>query len=194
MRRVIAGVLVGGEGRRMGGAAKGLLRVASGETILERWASIFDRLGIERVLVGLRPEYASLGWRQIEDDASARGPLAGVLALLEHAGDRRVITVACDMPHVSDGLVRALVDGDDGPILAPRQNGRWQALFARYDAPRVLPLARAQARAGQLALQALFDHAGAVELSTDEAQRHELRDWDSPADIDSADGHSRMRS
>ena len=184
MRGVIAGVLVGGEGRRMRGAAKGLLRTASGETIVQRWAGVFDRIDIERILVGVRPEYAALGWRQIEDDPAARGPLAGLLALLAEAGGRRAIVVACDMPHVGDALVRALLDADDAPIVAPRSEGRWQPLFARYDAPRVLALARAQASEGRLALQSLLDRAGAVELPMDEAQRSELRDWDSPDDID----------
>lgn len=170
----------------MGGAPKGLLRVGSGETIIERWASIFDRLGIERALVGVRPEYAATGWRQLEDDSEARGPLAGLLALLELAGERRAIAVACDMPHVTDSLVRRLIEaGTEGAlIVAPRQDARWQPLFARYDAPRVLPIARAQARGGQMALQSLLDRAGAVELAIDEAERHELRDWDAPEDID----------
>lgn len=184
MQRVIAGVLVGGEGRRMGGAAKGLLRVASGETIVERWGAIFDRLGIERVLVGARAEYAALGWRRIDDDPEARGPLAGLLALLAEAGDGRTIAVACDMPHVDEALVRALLDAPDAPIVAPRRDGCWEPLFARYDAPSVLPIARAQAREGRMALQSLLDRAGAVELVLDGARRRELRDWDAPADID----------
>lgn len=168
----------------MGGAAKGLLRTASGETIVERWAALFDRLGIERVLVGGRPEYAALGWRQIDDDPEARGPLAGVLALLSEAGDRAAIAVACDMPFVSDALVSALLAAPAAPIVAPRDAHGWQPLFARYDAARVLPIARAQARAGRFALQALLDGAGAVELALQPAQRTELRDWDAASDIE----------
>jgi molybdopterin-guanine dinucleotide biosynthesis protein A len=184
MRRVIAGVLVGGQGSRMGGAPKGLLRTPSGETIVERWAAIFDRLGLDRVLVGVRSEYAALGWRSIEDDAAARGPLAGLLALLSDAGEGHAIAVACDMPYVSDALVSALLAAAPAPIVAPRQDDRWQPLFARYDAPRVLPLARAQAHAGQWALQSLLDRAGAVELALDDAQREQLRDWDVASDIE----------
>ena len=184
MRRVIAGVLVGGAGSRMGGAAKGLLRRTSGETLVERWAGIFDGLEIERVLVGDRAEYAALGWQQLEDDPAARGPLAGLLALLAFAGDRYAIAVACDMPHASPELVRALLDAADAPIVAPRQEGLWQPLFARYDAARVLPRALAQAREGQNALQPLLTRAGAHELVISDAQRSELRDWDAPSDID----------
>lgn len=168
----------------MGGVAKGLLRTASGETIVERWGAMFDRLGVERVLVGVRPEYATLGWRQIEDDPQARGPLAGVLALLSEAGDRYAIAVACDMPFVSDALLSALLGAAHAPIVAPRQGGRWQPLFARYDAAPMLPIARAQARAGQLALQSLLDRAGTVELALPDAQRRELRDWDAASDIE----------
>ncbi len=184
MRRVLVGVLVGGESRRMGGSPKGLLRVSTGETILERWGGIFDRLGIERVLVGARPEYEVLGWRTLADDPAAHGPLAGLLSLLSEAGDRYAIAVACDMPYVGDDLVRRLLEAGDATVVAPRREDRWEPLFARYDAKRVLPIARAQAVEGRMALQRLLDRSGAVELPTDEEERRALGDWDSETDID----------
>lgn len=167
----------------MGGLAKGLL-MRDGESIVARWGSIFDRLGIPRVLVGGRErEYAALGWRSIADDPRATGPLAGVLSLLEEAGEGSAIVVGCDMPWVEIELLQRLIAAPPAPIVAPRGAAGWEPLLARYDAARVLPIARAQASAGGMSLQALLDRAGAAELVLDEHERKQLRDWDTPEDL-----------
>ncbi|HEV3192501.1 MAG TPA: hypothetical protein VGY54_18455, partial [Polyangiaceae bacterium] len=60
-----------------------------------------------------------------------------------------------------------------------------EPLFARYDARRVLPLARRLARERAHSLQRLLDEARAVELPMRADEMNELRDWDTPADIES---------
>ena len=95
---MLAGIFVGGRSTRMGGRPKGLLRVPSGETLVERWSSIFAALSIPAVLVGQNPAYARLGMEQLEDAAPNIGPLGGLLALLERAKSGFAIAVACDSP------------------------------------------------------------------------------------------------
>jgi molybdopterin-guanine dinucleotide biosynthesis protein A len=159
----------------MGGRAKGLLVAPSGETIVARWTGLFARVGLPCVLVGSRPEYADLGLPIVEDDPPGVGPLGGLAGLL--AGGPAV-AVACDMPHVSEALLRRLVAGSPAaPILAPRRGRRWEPLFARYDAS-VLPLVRARLAGGRLGLQGLLDEAGAAELPVGETEWAELEDWD----------------
>jgi molybdopterin-guanine dinucleotide biosynthesis protein A len=190
---VCAGIFVGGRARRMGGAAKGLLAAdggksgGTGDTIIERWARLFGDLGITCVLVGAHEAYAQSGILQIPDDASTEGPLAGLIALLEHAGragSPSAIAVACDMPFVSAGLVRRLMDAPPATIVAARRDGRWEPFFARYDAASVLPVARTRAAERKMSLQGLLDACGATEMAIDPGEHHELRDWDSPEDLD----------
>ncbi|MCL2723535.1 MAG: NTP transferase domain-containing protein [Polyangiaceae bacterium] len=170
----------------MGGKAKGLLRGPGGESIVERWAEIFRRLGIPHVLVGEHPAYASLGICTIPDNTRAPGPLGGLLALLEHAAEGHTLAVACDMAHVSEALVKRLVDAPPAQIVAARRGGVWEPLFARYNVDAVLPVAHTQAANGRFSLQGVLNLCSACELPLDREQANELRDWDSPEDIDAA--------
>jgi molybdopterin-guanine dinucleotide biosynthesis protein A len=174
----------------MGGRAKGLLASPEGPSIVERWERILRGLGHDVVLVGGRTEhdaYAHLPIERIADEPPGIGPLGGLVALLRRAAGSRVLAVACDMPFVSRDLVDRLGKFPaDGPILAARRDGRWEPLFARYDAASVLPLALARARevAGSRSLQRLLDQCGAVELPLSPGEEHELDDWDSPEDTE----------
>ena len=55
---ILAGIFVGAASSRMGGAPKGLLRVISGETIVERGVSLLRVVGADVVLVGDARAYA----------------------------------------------------------------------------------------------------------------------------------------
>ncbi len=131
-------------------------------------------VGLPCVLVGARAEYADIGLAVVEDDPGGVGPLGGLAGLL--AGGSAV-AVACDMPHVSAALLLRLVQAPAAPIVAPRREGRWEPLFARYDAS-VLPVVRARLAAGRLGLQGLLDEAGAEELPVSTSEWAELEDWD----------------
>jgi molybdopterin-guanine dinucleotide biosynthesis protein A len=168
-----AGILVGGAGSRMGGRAKGLLLTPDGETIVDRWRRLFGALGLPCLLVGVRPEYAELGLPVVPDDPPGVGPLGGLAALLARGS---AVAVACDMPYATEALLGRLLAAPDAPIVAPRHDdGRWEPLFARYDAA-VLPCVRARLERRALSLQGLLDEAGAVPLPVSEWD--ELRDWD----------------
>lgn len=177
---VCAGIFVGGASSRMGGRAKGLLPGPGGVTLLERWHRLFEALEIESMLVGRRPEYAAIPLPQLEDAPAGVGPLGGLAALLAAAGERRAVVVACDMPYASQEDVEALLAAPAAPIVAPRRDGRWEPLFAVYDAPTVLPFVRRQLDEGRHSLQALLTEAGARELAMDPAH---LDDWDAPGDL-----------
>ncbi|HEY8427872.1 MAG TPA: molybdenum cofactor guanylyltransferase [Sandaracinaceae bacterium] len=182
MADVLAGIFVGGASSRMG-TPKGLLRTASGVTLVDRWRALFDELGIEHVLVGVRPEYASVPLRSIADDPSGIGPIGGLAALLSEAGARCALAVACDMPFVTRDDVTALIEAPRAPIAAPRRAGRWEPLCARY-APEVRALVGSRIAAGRYALQGLLEEAGAVEVALPSAH---LDDWDTPQDRETSE-------
>jgi molybdopterin-guanine dinucleotide biosynthesis protein A len=179
----IAGLFVGGRATRMGGHPKGLMHAPSGPTIVDRWRALLDSLSVPAVLVGAHPAYAHLGIPMVADDPVGIGPLGGLVALLRRAGSGRALALAGDMPFVSRALVARLLSGGDAPVLAFRRGERWEPLCARYDAPRVLPIAVARAASGLHSLQGLLDEAGAVGVPLSEAEQDELSDWDSPGDL-----------
>lgn len=177
--RAVGGVFVGGASSRMG-RPKGWVRGPDGRPLVERALAVLREAGLEAVLVGVRPEYAGLG-PALPDPIESAGPLAGLVALLEHGGGRRVVALACDMPYVTADDVRALL-AIDAPIVAARRDGRWEPLFAAYDAS-VLGEARARLAAGRRSVSGLIEALGAGEAPIDPAH---LVDWDTPADVSDA--------
>ena len=180
---LIAGIFVGGAGRRMGRLAKGLLEAPGGGTLVDRWRAVLDEVGVARVvLVGRHPAYGSLDLETIDDEPSGVGPIGGLAALLRRAGGSRALALACDMPFVSAALVERLAAAPEAPVVAPRRNGVWEPLCARYDAAQVLPHARRRIAACEYSLQSLLAEAGAAPLSPEPGDAPQLRDWDVPED------------
>jgi len=170
---ILGGIFAGGRATRMGGIDKGML-TKNGVTLIDRWRALFAEVMVPCVIVGG-------AHAEITDAITGIGPLGGLIALCERAKGGYAIAVACDMPHVSRALLERLIAAPDCELIAPHENEKWQPLFARYDADRILPRAKRNAERGVFSLQALFEHAVNLELSSSEIG--ELVDWDEPTDI-----------
>lgn len=182
----VVGIFVGGASRRMGGYPKGLLPATEkdGSTIVLRTLRLADAIASEVVLLGAHDAYRHLPCRTLVDEREGAGPLGGLVTLLSYAKDSFAIGLACDMPYLTAPLLRRLATATDAaPIVAPRDGGRWSALFARYDAARVLPMARAHLVSENHSLQTLFEEARAHELPLSSEERLALKDWDHPGDM-----------
>jgi molybdenum cofactor guanylyltransferase len=193
---VLFGILVGGRSQRMGGLPKGNLD-AGGLPLIVRTIELCREVarahamaGAERVaLIGDGRAYIVDDVLRLDDAPAGVGPLGGLSALLEAALARGhdAVALAVDMPHLGAALLGRLIREHDGALaLAPREAGRWQPLCARYRPARVLPLVRELLSRGQSSPQALFSAlgSGAVELELEPAERVQLRDWDTPQDIE----------
>ncbi|WIM06055.1 MAG: molybdenum cofactor guanylyltransferase [Candidatus Nitricoxidivorans perseverans] len=110
-------ILAGGQGRRMGGADKGLIDFRGRPMVahvIERLAPQVDRL----ILSANRNEaaYAAFGLPVVSDRiANFPGPLAGVQAGLAACETPLLATAPCDAPHLPPDLVarlRAALAGD----------------------------------------------------------------------------------
>lgn len=182
---MLSGIFVGGRSRRMAGYPKALLRSGDGETLIARAIRVARAAGLTPCLVGedgavRRAEPALAEVPTVPDAAPGRGPLGGLLALLDAAHGAPTIALACDMPRVDEALLRRLAEAPDAPIVAPRRAGRWEPLCARYDAARVRPIAARHLEAGVLALQALLDVADAMAIDLEDDAR--LDDVDTEAE------------
>jgi molybdopterin-guanine dinucleotide biosynthesis protein A len=183
MSTLVAGVFVGGGGTRMGGLPKGLLRTSDGVTLVERMRGLLVAAGAEVVLVGASDAYASMGLESVPDEPRGVGPLGGLASLLRRAGGAPTLALACDLPYVSATLLARLVSAPPAPIVAPKRDGRWEPLCARYDPAQVLPVIDRLLVARRHALQAVLDEARAVALPLSDAETLELHDWDVPSDV-----------
>lgn len=195
---VIGAVLVGGASRRMG-RPKADLAHPGGGTLAEHAVRILRDAGAREVwLLGAGGTAAGLdGVPRLDDARADRGPLGGLVAALERArglapdrtpsaapgGGPWVLLLACDLPYVDAGDARALARAaaaGAAPACAPRRDGRWEPLFACYDAARVAREAKSRLAAGSASLQGLLDAVGAMEHRVRDPRR--LDDWDTPDD------------
>jgi molybdopterin-guanine dinucleotide biosynthesis protein A len=193
------GIFIGGQGRRMGGVAKGLL-VHEGVALIERLPAICrEAAGSEApplylvgdYRVGDASAYPPSPLSRLEDRPAGFGPIGGLRALLlqAQAEGRDALALAVDLPHLQVGVVRRLyIERPEAPALAPREAGGWQPLIARYRPSVVLPVIDGALARGQTSLQSIF--AGlveigspAAELGLDADEQRALWDWDSPDDI-----------
>jgi FdhD protein len=104
---ITGAILAGGRSSRMG-QNKALLDVA-GTPLIQLVYDRMSRLFAEVLLITNDPDaYSFLPCRTIPDIYPGAGSLAGVHAALVASGTDRVFTVACDMPWLSEALIRHL--------------------------------------------------------------------------------------
>lgn len=114
MKAMITGViLAGGQGRRMGGADKGLQELGGrpmAAHVLERLA---PQVGAVLISANRNLErYAELGCPVLPDTLDGyAGPLAGLQAALAQATTPLLVTAPCDSPFLPADLVARLHDG-----------------------------------------------------------------------------------
>lgn len=184
-RKAIVGVLIGGASSRMGGKPKGLIELASGETILARTLRIVHEAKLDAVLVGDLVVYDGLRIPRIADVGTVGGPLAGLHALLDHADDRAAIAIACDMPFLTAALLKRLAtESPRAVVLAPRaiESHKWEPLCARY-AASVRPILSHAIEGGDRSFQQLLSRLQVTELPLSAEERHATLDWDTPSDM-----------
>jgi molybdopterin-guanine dinucleotide biosynthesis protein A len=165
-------VLAGGQGRRMGGVDKGLVRLDGRPMV----AHVIDRLApqVGPILVNANQNadaYAALGHPVVPDAVGGyAGPLAGLHAGLSRASTPFVVTVPCDSPFLPPDLVVRLADG-----LA--RGGAALAVAKTFDQPHpvfalvrrdVLPNLSAFLEAGGRKIDAWYASLAVVEVPFDD--------------------------
>jgi molybdopterin-guanine dinucleotide biosynthesis protein A len=174
----------------MGGRPKGLLPAPdTGEPLVVRTARLARALSMEVVLVGRADAYQALlpDVPVLRDLPEGVGPLGGLNALLQFARTRSafVLVVACDLPFIDASLLTRLRDDDSGAsVLAPRAaiDAPWEALLARYHVEQCLPVLEQALSEGVRSFQALFARLDVQPFVLKDLDQ--LRDWDSPEDVD----------
>jgi molybdopterin-guanine dinucleotide biosynthesis protein A len=109
--RVAAVILAGGQGRRMGGADKGLIEYR-GRPLIE-WALAALAPQVDELVISANrnlDSYAAYGRRVLPDSLPGfPGPLAGVLAALQAVTADWLLVAPCDTPHLPADLAARLL-------------------------------------------------------------------------------------
>jgi len=165
-------ILAGGEGRRVGGADKGLLDFRGQPLVahaLERLAPQVDGMLISanRNLVA----YRAFGYPVLTDESTERqGPLAGIAAGLRACPTAWLAVVPCDCPHLPTDLVTRLMAGKGiAPmaIAATAEGLQPTFMLCRRD---LLPALEAALATGERKMRAWCAAQGAVAVGFPDAQ------------------------
>jgi molybdenum cofactor guanylyltransferase len=156
------GVLVaGGRAERLGGVAKGLLRV-EGEPLAARTLRLFRDLFPEVLVVANDPApYRSLGAPVVPDAVPGKGAPGGVHAGLRAARTGWIFAAGCDMPFLSAEAIRFLWDrrGQASSVAVAWERGL-EGLHAFW-ARSALPTVERMLRDGDPSLRDLAAAVGA---------------------------------
>jgi molybdopterin-guanine dinucleotide biosynthesis protein A len=163
-----AAILAGGQARRLGGADKCTLTVG-GRTILDRQLALLRGLTPHVLLVGTHRQAPAHNVSVVPDGIPAAGALGGVYSALLAAPADPVLVVACDMPFVTEALVRRLVTtaGGEADVVVPRDARGRHPLCATW-ARRVAPHLRRRIEAGRLSVRDALDDLRVHEIGAGE--------------------------
>lgn len=171
-------VLAGGESRRFG-ASKALARVG-GERVVDRVVAAARGALDDVVLIANRPEpFAEMGLPMRPDVVAGAGALGGLHAALRWAaeeGRAGALCVACDMPFLRAGLLRALLERaeeGDADAVVPESTGRRgvEPLCAFYSV-RCLGEVERMLDAGERRLVDLLERVRTMRLPLAEVRRY----------------------
>ncbi len=147
-------ILAGGENTRIP-VLKGFLEVG-GSTLIGRSVAVLGRVFGNVVISTNMPErYFALGLPMVGDIRTEKCPMTGILSVLVATGEDAVFVVACDMPFLSERLIRYMVGehcarGEEQcyDAVLPLFRGKKEPLFGIYSRA-IIPFAESALRNGE---------------------------------------------
>lgn len=163
-------ILAGGQSSRMG-RDKALLQL-NGKSLLQHMQQLALDSGAVEVLISRNQP----GFIADAESAQQQGPLAGILAALQHCSSAQLLVLPIDTPLLSAASLRQLLQQANGAA----------SYFSNSPLPCVLPVSPAlndlisnQLRSGQRPVKALLSRLNATALP---APTTELFNTNTPAD------------
>ena len=175
--RIVGAILAGGKSRRMG-QNKALLSF-HGKPLIQHATELMQKI-FSQVLVVCwnRQQYEFLEIPTIVDKIPNCGPLGGIHAALSEVNNRPVFVLACDLPFVTQALIRYIVNfpvytdfdttGSENlnemPLAKiPTCQKRLQPLVGLYY-PGVLPIIEQQMTQYQLQIECFLQNIATIEV------------------------------
>jgi molybdopterin-guanine dinucleotide biosynthesis protein A len=185
--RIAAAIIAGGKATRMDGVAKGLLRDAAGNTVVQRLLNQIDAAGIADVVISANEphSYAELNLPIIADRHADIGPLGGIEAVLSNLSARCdcVLLFPCDLPNVTTNeiliLLRSHKESAGRVIFAVTAEGD-HPLCAVVPVT-VLDNVKAAIAAGEYSVKRLWRSLGALPVEFDDSSR--MMNLNTPDDV-----------
>lgn len=186
--RTAAAIIAGGRATRFGGRDKSRLSI-NGQSIISRQVAVLQPLTDDLFLVASQHErFADLPWRVYPDLLPGTGVLGAILTALEATSADRVLTVACDLPFLHEGVMARLLqlaqDADGAWVRTPAGVEPLIACYRRHTAPQIRQqIERGRLRVTDLELNLRFATIDLDELQTFGEPSRLLANINSPEDL-----------
>ncbi len=189
---VTIGIFVGGQGTRMGGVAKGLLRTPDGsETLIERLLRqcAHRRLPRPRCSSSAKqrptPRWRCRSWKTRPPGSDRSAGCAPCYFRARADKSELSLALACDLPFLDETIISTLIAPSSSAARVPFVEGRLQPLAAAYAPAAALSAVDRSLALGQHALMQVLDQLGSTleRVEFDEQRARALRDWDTPEDM-----------
>jgi len=175
-------ILAGGRSSRMG-APKAFMQFPSGESLLDRSLYLLWEMRLPRVVVGQpRSVRFPRGIPLILDPLPDRGPMGGLLGLLESGLASHYLVLACDQPLLNASLLATLMEKLDNRPTAFAGEPEIYPLPGLYPAS-LLPLVKSQLSDDRASLKFLLQSANARLLQLPVSERRNLRGANTPQEF-----------
>jgi molybdopterin-guanine dinucleotide biosynthesis protein A len=192
-------ILMGGEGRRMGKVAKGLIRLG-GVCLIDRILAETTRLGGDVYFVAKESErYKKWGVPVHRDIFEERASIVGIHTALSVSETDHVLVLAVDLPGVTGTFLEYLLSlRHEADLVVPSKNGLWEPLCAVYHR-KVIKTVEKLIRNKRFKPIELMKEYSCREVTEIEMERFSspqdmLTNLNTPSDIETWERTSRNRS
>jgi molybdopterin-guanine dinucleotide biosynthesis protein A len=168
-------ILAGGKSSRFG-TDKGLALV-EGKSMLEHVYNATFKAGINSIwIVGRESVAGHPSYRCIPDSTIEKGPLGGIMTVMEHTKSDHMLILSCDMPFIHSAIVSEFIQACDWKYDAcvARIGNDDQPLFGVYS-KRVLPQIQALLSSNRLSMRTLLEEISVRYLDVDKFVSFEER-------------------
>ncbi|MCB2219639.1 MAG: molybdenum cofactor guanylyltransferase [Bacteroidetes bacterium] len=147
-------ILAGGKSRRMG-KDKGLC-LLNGRPLIRFAINLLETV-CDRIILGANdPDYQSFGLPVVNDKIPDIGPMGGLYSCLEASETRDNFILSCDMPLVSEDLIRFILKHKtDYEVVIPLNKGLPEPMCAYYSQD-IVPVLREYIQEGNYKIQDVF--------------------------------------
>lgn len=165
----VAVILAGGRNTRFP-SPKAFIEV-DGKTIIRRQIETLFTLADSVVISTNQPElYFHLGLTMIGDIVPSMGPMTGIYSALRCTGAPSILAIACDMPFISEKLLKYMLDNSFGDATVCRCGGRVEPLAGIYMASS-MPVMQRLLASGQGAMEGLLERLDVRYIAMDDEIR-----------------------
>lgn len=131
-KKITVIILAGGKSSRMK-EDKGLV-LFNGKALVEHVIEAARMVSSNIIIVTANPAYQQFSVTCIEDEMKDKGPLGGILTGLIYSSTAKNLLLGCDMPFLSEELLRALIQScGDEDVLLTEHKGLAEPLCSVYD-------------------------------------------------------------